>query len=46
MRQRAYVAGILGGVAALLVLVVVVLQFGRYDPSPPSLQENPNPAIP
>lgn len=46
MRTRLYVAGILGGLAVLVVMAVVVFAFGRNNPSPPSLQSNPNPAIP
>lgn len=46
MTQRLVVAAILAGLAALAAVVVVVLQFGRVDPSPPSLVDNPNPAIP
>jgi len=46
MRARLYVVGALGGLAALAVAVVVVLAFGRHDPSPPSLEDEPNPAIP
>jgi len=46
MKTRIYVTGVLGGLAVLLVLAVVVVQFGRNNPSPPSLIENPNPAIP
>ncbi len=46
LTRRLWAAGILAGVGAALVLVVLVLKFGRYDPSPPSLEKNPNPAIP
>jgi len=46
MRTRLYAAGILGGLTVLAVAVFVVFQFGRKDPSPPSLQDHPNPAIP
>lgn len=46
MKQRAYVAGILGGLAALVVLAIVIVQFGRYDPTPPSLEKHPIAAIP
>lgn len=45
MKTRLYVAGIFGGVAALLVTVLVVFAFGRSNPSPPSLEKQPNPAI-
>lgn len=46
MRGRLYLAGVLGGIAALIVLGVVVFQFGRFDPSPPSLQDDPDDTIP
>jgi hypothetical protein len=46
MRTRLYVAAVLGGLALLAAVVVVVFAFGRKDPSPPSLQDNPNTAIP
>lgn len=46
MKARLYVAAVLAGLAALVVTVLVVLNYGRHDPSPPSLQDNPNPAIP
>lgn len=46
MRTRLYVAGILGGLALLIVFVVVIFAFGRSDPSPPSLRDHPNIAIP
>jgi len=46
MRTRLYVAGILGGLAVLVVAVVVVFAFGRHDPSPPRLSEEPRPEIP
>lgn len=46
MRQRAYVAAVLGGLALLVVVGVVVLQFGRHNPSPRRLEGNPNTTIP
>ena len=46
MKTRLYAAGILAGLAALIVVAVVVFAFGRNNPSPPSLERNPNPAIP
>ncbi len=46
MKKRLYVGGVFAGVAAILVLVMVVFAFGRNDPSPPSLRDNPNEAIP
>ncbi len=46
LRTRLWAAAIVGGVAAIVVLVVLVFEFGRYHPSPPSLVEHPNLAIP
>lgn len=46
LARRLWAAGTIAGVTAALVLVVLVFKFGRYDPSPPSLERNPNPAIP
>jgi len=46
LRGRLWAAAIVAGVAAIVVLVVLVFKFGRYDPSPPSLVEHPNDAIP
>jgi len=46
VKERAYVVGVIAGLGALVVLAVVVLQYGRFDPSPPSLQEHPNASIP
>jgi len=46
VRTRLYVAGVLAGVAAVLVLAFVVLQFGISNPSPPSLGSNPHDEIP
>ncbi|GAB4326082.1 MAG: hypothetical protein Kow0010_09000 [Dehalococcoidia bacterium] len=46
VRARLWVAGVLGALAVLVVLALLVLQLGRKDPSPPSLRDNPNPAIP
>lgn len=46
MRQRWVAAAALGGVAVLVAAAVVALQFGRRNPSPPSLADEPNPAIP
>lgn len=45
-RQRLFVAGVFASFAVLLLLSVVIFQFGRRNPSPPSLQDHPNPAIP
>jgi len=46
VRARLTVAGIIAGVVAVIVLVVIVVIAGRFDPSPPSLQSRPVPAIP
>jgi len=46
VRNRLYVAGVLGAVGLLTAVVVVVFALGRYDPGPPSLERNPNPSIP
>lgn len=46
MRARLAVAGTIGGLAAVVVLVVLVLKFGQHHPSPPSLADHPNAAIP
>jgi hypothetical protein len=46
VKARLTVAGIIAGVAAVLVLVVIVVIAGRFDPSPPSLQSRPVPEIP
>lgn len=46
MRQRLYVGAVFAGVVAAALLAVLVIQFGRSDPSPPSLQDNPRLEIP
>ena len=46
MKTRLYVASVLAGLALLVIMIVVVLNYGRHDPSPPSLRDHPNPAIP
>lgn len=46
MRTRLYAAGILSGLALLLVTAFLVFQFGRKHPSPPLLEDHPNAAIP
>jgi hypothetical protein len=46
VRSRLYVAAVFVGVAAVVVLVVVVFLAGRFDPSPPSLVDRPVVAIP
>jgi len=46
LKGRLWAAAIVAGLAAVAALVVVVFKFGRYDPSPPSLVDHPNPAIP
>lgn len=44
--SRLAVAAALAGLAVVVGLVVVVLQFGQKDPSPPSLASHPQAAIP
>ncbi|MCC6267184.1 MAG: hypothetical protein IT300_06415 [Dehalococcoidia bacterium] len=46
MKTRLYVAAVLGGLALLIAVALVVFAFGRHNPSPPSLQDNPRPEIP
>jgi hypothetical protein len=46
MRTRLYVASIFGALALLAVTLVVVIAFGRHNPSPPLLKDNPRPEIP
>ncbi len=46
MRERIIAGGALAGLLALVAVALVVFQFGRNNPSPPSLIDNPNPAIP
>lgn len=43
---RFWIAGILGGLAAMAALGFVIIGPGRFDPSPPSLRGDPNLAIP
>lgn len=45
-RDRLYGLLVLGGVVAVAVLIVLIFQFGRHKPSPPSLAANPNISIP
>ncbi|MGE0601369.1 MAG: hypothetical protein AB7J35_18135 [Dehalococcoidia bacterium] len=45
-RRNLYAAGVLVGLAILVVLVVIVFAFGRRHPSPPSLTDNPRAEIP
>jgi len=46
MRDRLFVAGVIGAVALLVAVAVLALSIGRYNPSPPSLERDPDPAIP
>ena len=46
MKQRLIPALAIGGLLAIVVFGVLVFQFGRRHPSPPSLEENPHPEIP
>jgi hypothetical protein len=45
VKQRASIAAILGGLAAVFVLALLVIGPGRHHPSPPSLKDHPNAAI-
>lgn len=46
MRERAVVVSVLAAIALLAIVVLVVFRFGRHDPSPPSLEDDPVAAIP
>jgi len=46
MKARLYVAGVMAGLAVVLVLVFAVFEFGISHPSPPSLRDNPRDEIP
>jgi hypothetical protein len=46
MKQRLFTVSVIVGLGVLFALAVVIFQFGRHNPSPPSLLKNPNPAIP
>lgn len=46
MKQRALLGATFAGLVGLVAVALAVFQFGRENPSPPSLQDNPNPAIP
>ncbi|MEX0782358.1 MAG: hypothetical protein WD557_06880 [Dehalococcoidia bacterium] len=46
MRQRAIIAAALCGLVAIVAIPLVIFQFGRHDPSPPSLQDEPIASIP
>lgn len=46
MRARLLIAGALSAVAVATVLSLAILEFGIRHPSPPSLERDPNPAIP
>ncbi len=46
MKERIVVGSAVGGMAILVAVALVVFQFGRTNPSPPSLIDSPNPAIP
>lgn len=45
-RDRAYAGAVLVAMLTLVIAVVLVFQFGRHHPSPPSLQDHPNSSIP
>jgi len=42
MKDRLWVAGVLGGMAALVILAIAVFKFGIKDPSPQSMRDEPN----
>lgn len=46
MRERLITSFALGGLVLVVAVALVVFQFGRKDPSPPSLEDTPIPAIP
>jgi hypothetical protein len=46
LRERLFAGGILLGVLLLLGVVGWVFLYGRLDPSPPSLRDNPQPSFP
>jgi len=46
MKERLLIAGALAAVAVVMVLSLAVFEFGIRHPSPPSLEKDPNPAIP
>lgn len=46
MRERAIVAGVLGAIVLVALLALLVFRYGRHDPSPPSLRDDPISQIP
>jgi hypothetical protein len=46
MKQRGVFAAVILGLIAIIAVPVLIFAYGRHDPSPPSLEDNPNPAIP
>src|SRR5688572_13896657 len=46
MKSRALLGATFAGLVGLVAVALAVFQFGRENPSPPSLTKNPNPAIP
>lgn len=46
MKSRLAIAATFAGVAVLVAVALVAFQFGRIDPSPPSLRNTPAPSIP
>jgi hypothetical protein len=46
VRERLIIVGVLAGLALLTGVVFVAFQFGRVDPSPPSLEDTPDRRIP
>jgi hypothetical protein len=46
MRQRAIVAAVLSALVAIIAVPLLIFAYGRHDPSPDSLEDEPNGAIP
>lgn len=46
MKNRLFTTAVFGGIIAVVVLIVAIVELGRRNPSPPSLVNNPQPEIP
>lgn len=46
MKQRGILAGVIAGLVAIIAVPVLIFAYGRSDPSPPSLADDPNVGIP
>lgn len=46
MKPRLAIAATFAGAAVLVAVALIAFQFGRIDPSPPSLRDTPNASIP